>query len=729
MSAPAVPSNTLHYRRLHAQVSEVRARAPPDPEFDPNQFVTERGHFDYWAFLAALFRQWSHFYAGDKIDLEEPSSEFHLSQFLTSVDRLSEVAEPYQRFGSWLFRIATWTYFYETAFYFVIYWFCLYYGLLLPVVMGFLLFVMIRHRLDPNLDWGFNSPMHDPIAEPSPAPRWRGLPTRTSSGITVNPKETTKDMGKASKRSRTKLISELWELWRTRMGYVVHREMKDRTEILEKVRNAVKWRDPRASLFVVGVLVFYILASLCLSLQFLAKYAGFCVGLEFFLLFRLRVRYPRYRRLFSVLNWHVWPVPDDATLAMRQLRAAEIPVHRTSSGQQQLKPDIPLETPVPRSMAWGPSEGSSIVKPTTASDRGLPPPIPSPSPHVSAIRLPVQFGPLHRRNQSDSSVRQPIIRSHSTGPGCSDFPDNLISLPNDGTTALDLDQCSRDTESPLSPFRKMKHKVQQGARKIRALSHNHSRISVVDPTDQPTAPPQLVITRGSDFSEESTPLYRCPSRSLDTLDQNYGLRNNPLSFNRAGAPSWSRAATVTSLVPSMIPANVVPDPSLPTSLPFCSASDSSSMGSLASSNDIPSVMQRRNRVDSSVAVDREVEGNPGDPAGNAPLLYPSAHEPASGSLEFRCMHRGVPGYLVITPHELFFRKSRALGGGAASDPIPLDWVTGVRKAQSINLLVYKSPGLHVKLTNKQTVSFSNVLRRDEAFHTLIVRCGKQWQNI
>ncbi|RKP35041.1 hypothetical protein BJ085DRAFT_36057 [Dimargaris cristalligena] len=661
MSAPAVPSNTLHYRRLHAQVSEVRARAPPDPDFDPNQFVTERGHFDYWAFLAALFRQWSHFYAGDKIDLEEPSSEFHLSQFLTSVDRLSEVAEPYQRFGSWLFRIATWTYFYETAFYFVIYWFCLYYGLLLPVVMGFLLFVMIRHRLDPNLDWGFNSPMHDPIAEPSPAPRWRGLPTRTSSGITVNPKETTKDMGKASKRSRTKLISELWELWRTRMGYVVHREMKDRTEILEKVRNAVKWRDPRASLFVVGVLIFYILASLCLSLQFLAKYAGFCVGLEFFLLFRLRVRYPRYRRLFSVLNWHVWPVPDDATLAMRQLRAAEIPVHRTSSGQQQLKPDIPLETPVPRSMAWGPSEGSSIVKPTTASDRGLPPPIPSPSPHVSAIRLPVQFGPLHRRNQSDSSVRQPIIRSHSTGPGCSDFPDNLISLPNDGTTALDLDQCSRDTESPLSPFRKMKHKVQQGARKIRALSHNHSRISVVDPTDQPTAPPQLVITRGSDFSEET--------------------------------------------------------------------SDSSSMGSLASSNDIPSVMQRRNRVDSSVAVDREVEGNPGDPAGNAPLLYPSAHEPASGSLEFRCMHRGVPGYLVITPHELFFRKSRALGGGAASDPIPLDWVTGVRKAQSINLLVYKSPGLHVKLTNKQTVSFSNVLRRDEAFHTLIVRCGKQWQNI
>lgn len=43
-------------------------------------------------------------------------------------------------------------------------------------------------------------------------------------------------------------------------------------------------------------------------------------GFEFFVLMPLRSHYPRYRRLFSIIEWFLWDVPNDSELAMEIIR-------------------------------------------------------------------------------------------------------------------------------------------------------------------------------------------------------------------------------------------------------------------------------------------------------------------------------------------------------------------------------------------------------------------------
>jgi hypothetical protein len=43
-------------------------------------------------------------------------------------------------------------------------------------------------------------------------------------------------------------------------------------------------------------------------------------GFEFFVLMPLRSHYPRYRRLFSIIEWFLWDVPNDSEFAMEIIR-------------------------------------------------------------------------------------------------------------------------------------------------------------------------------------------------------------------------------------------------------------------------------------------------------------------------------------------------------------------------------------------------------------------------
>ncbi|KAI8136685.1 hypothetical protein BJV82DRAFT_638741 [Fennellomyces sp. T-0311] len=44
------------------------------------------------------------------------------------------------------------------------------------------------------------------------------------------------------------------------------------------------------------------------------------IGIEFFVLQSLRSHYPRYRRLFNIIDWLLWGVPNDAEYAMEVIR-------------------------------------------------------------------------------------------------------------------------------------------------------------------------------------------------------------------------------------------------------------------------------------------------------------------------------------------------------------------------------------------------------------------------
>ncbi|KAJ1926309.1 hypothetical protein IWQ60_003897 [Tieghemiomyces parasiticus] len=818
------PPTSIQYRRLHSQVSEVEAVPVKLSEsVCTDAFCDDQGRVDYGGYVTAVLRHYVHLYAADKVDRQDPAnSDFHLTQFLTSVDRLSEVAEPYRRLGNWAFRVATWTSFYESAFW------CL-------AFIIYFLTIIIRHGLNPSLEIGFGSPSHDPSESTESHPK---LGRAKHHGTQL------------SKRGKAKLVTELWGLWKTRMGYVVHREMKDRTEILEKVRNAVKWRQPRATLYVVSVMACYLVSLTVLPLSFGLRYAGFCLGLEVFLLFNLRVRFPRYRRLFSILNWHVWPVPDDATYAMQVLRQSSVPLRRPNSTVTMSEsPSVPTTAPAGTYLTLStlnPFSATNLSLRKSTSRTALNNPITENSAAAAGIDgqggfpLPIARSAVrNERSASWASPSPPLLPAHHRR-----FPSSNIKLLSDEEEKEGNAHPTRTrlTQSRLArPFHKVKDGVQRGAEQIRRLSHRASKLNISTPDPSPNdklIPPnelllpqtaaQLAPTRlggyggGPAFSDDDLApggFRRRMSQSVGCLDFPLDQDLPPMLIVPDSTPpaTLNKRASATSMPgPPCVPLPPLPSlevqrhsPDLNTSEVYHSAPplspDSSlitacspqetadrqtrnslgarSVGSTGSSasffggdpvgslaRGLPSAIDSKwsspkigtallpdnafptnlgqgpsdyedddNDGGNCSSIDEEGESDEED---GEEVTFPSARGPIAagasqalltddypdGTLEFRCLYKGVPGYLVIDQATLTFRKSRVLGAHTG-DPVPLDWVVGVRKSSSHNLLMYRSPGLVIKLSNKQCMGFKNVARRDEAFHALIVRCRKQWQHV
>jgi len=86
-----------------------------------------------------------------------------------------------------------------------------------------------------------------------------------------------------------------------------------------------------------------------------------------------------------------------------------------------------------------------------------------------------------------------------------------------------------------------------------------------------------------------------------------------------------------------------------------------------------------------------------------------------------CQHHGNPGHLIVTTREIYFR---GLGGQSKSCKTPLETVAGLNKTKSLRLLVWYSAGLQITRSNKRSLFFSNMVKRDECFN-LILAVGSE----
>lgn len=80
------------------------------------------------------------------------------------------------------------------------------------------------------------------------------------------------------------------------------------------------WKRPYKSRL---LLLFFLVSGILFSVipaRFQVKWFFFMCGFEFFVLMPLRSHYPRYRRLFSIIEWFLWDVPNDSEFAMEIIR-------------------------------------------------------------------------------------------------------------------------------------------------------------------------------------------------------------------------------------------------------------------------------------------------------------------------------------------------------------------------------------------------------------------------
>jgi hypothetical protein len=70
-------------------------------------------------------------------------------------------------------------------------------------------------------------------------------------------------------------------------------------------------------------LLFFLFSGITFTViptRFQIKWFFFMCGFEFFVLMPLRSHYPRYRRLFNIIEWFLWDVPNDSEFAMEIIR-------------------------------------------------------------------------------------------------------------------------------------------------------------------------------------------------------------------------------------------------------------------------------------------------------------------------------------------------------------------------------------------------------------------------
>ncbi|PWN19797.1 hypothetical protein BCV69DRAFT_32601 [Microstroma glucosiphilum] len=89
---------------------------------------------------------------------------------------------------------------------------------------------------------------------------------------------------------------------------------------------------------------------------------------------------------------------------------------------------------------------------------------------------------------------------------------------------------------------------------------------------------------------------------------------------------------------------------------------------------------------------------------------------------FFCQHHGVPGHLTITTRQIYFRGL----GRSKTCKTPLEEVAGLAKTKSLQLFVWYSSGLQIARSNKRSLFFSNMVKRDECFNLILAVGSEVW---
>ncbi|CAO3591184.1 unnamed protein product [Absidia cylindrospora] len=172
--------------------------------------------------------------------------------------------------------------------------------------------------------------------------------------------------------------------WRTEIttnyGPTAQLLVLDIVDKLERTKNLVTWKRPAKTRALLVLLVFGAFGLFYVPYGYITKSLFFWIGMEFFVLQYLRTTYPRYRRLFNIIDWILWGVPNDAQYAMEVIRLSrhsnpleqtDVPAKRQQHQQQQghvpfssassSSSSLPLSTPSSSSAQQQPQQQENEV--------------------------------------------------------------------------------------------------------------------------------------------------------------------------------------------------------------------------------------------------------------------------------------------------------------------------------------------------------------------------------
>ncbi|KAJ1898923.1 hypothetical protein LPJ66_002444 [Kickxella alabastrina] len=286
----------LAFEVLKRRVSEARIGIPrelPAPTIE--SFRREDGTVDYTRYGCSLVKHLAETRFSHKLDYRhDPRDPCKLDKFITTLHRLVEVSAPYQRFLVWLYRLARWDNPRLSLWWCSVYFLLLYLGMVSAALWMAPVFVTAYYRL-----------------RPSHAYSWLGFERPETSIIPSKVLEdaSTGTIGKGL------IANHMWDIWRETLGAPVHMYLADLADSMERAKNCVTWQRPWASRAVMLVLTTMAIFSYVVPAIVFQRLFGICIGVQFFFLAPLQLRYQRYRRMVWVVDCLLWHCPTDVELA------------------------------------------------------------------------------------------------------------------------------------------------------------------------------------------------------------------------------------------------------------------------------------------------------------------------------------------------------------------------------------------------------------------------------
>ncbi|RUP43075.1 hypothetical protein BC936DRAFT_137660 [Jimgerdemannia flammicorona] len=329
IATPAPPRQEVETMESHMEryVKEVRAtggKRVPEPTkqmFDCIDPETGRVGTDWVEFVKARVCHFVNTAASDKIDTLGKES-FSLTKLRSNMERLFTVAEPLQQAAQRIRRIYRWENKLETGFYLLLYLLLWYEDLLLPTLLLVLIFSLLNYRIR----W---LETLDPLLQDAA--------TVESNFATIEEKRRARRKAEEQQQMQRKGVTDWWEDVRTSWGPFVQMKTGDFADLLEKIKNSTfkhpvtshsctslaTWKRPHKTRLALLGLILSLISFYALPERVIIRAGLLLLGMQFFVLSPLQSHFPRYRRLFSIIEWILWDVPNDAEWAMEVMRRCQ----------------------------------------------------------------------------------------------------------------------------------------------------------------------------------------------------------------------------------------------------------------------------------------------------------------------------------------------------------------------------------------------------------------------
>ncbi|KAJ3365189.1 hypothetical protein GGF31_008597 [Allomyces arbusculus] len=296
--------------------------------------------------LATSMRQSIYTMAAARVDTLE-DEQFEWSRMKQNLERVWVAAQPLPEFFLFLRGVFMWESPLKTAFFMAIYFSAAFLGIAMPTAFVVLVITFAFYGISHEraLDAvGLRCLYVDAQAQPrfadasrakhlqerygkaqSPTPGATEAPA-TEAGATLpsqlNLPSTVRGLAAAAARP-----DDVWRQIKEEVLAYVQLELRDAADILEKLHNCVTWKRPWATLsLLVGVALSLSTVTYVLTPGTVMRIVATVIGLLLFVLLPLQMKFPRYRRMFSVTHLILWPFPTHAEWSIEQLARATKPI-------------------------------------------------------------------------------------------------------------------------------------------------------------------------------------------------------------------------------------------------------------------------------------------------------------------------------------------------------------------------------------------------------------------